>query len=755
MLQSNTLEFYPTSRAIRVALESYKSQNQILPKFMTIGEFEQKAYLVPQRTFIDEDTRVLLLKEACSFSEFKKLNLPTEFYSFFKNSKFIFSFLDELSQEMINIQTLFDHDTYLEYEEHLTILELVKQNYIKLLEQKGYCDKVVLPQLYELNESFIKSFTKITLNLEGYLTNFEIELFLKLSKLTNLEINFQKTPFNQNMLKKLEPFGDKLKTYELKNKAIKITKSSFKDELLQVAFVKQKVYEFLKKGIAPQNIAVVLPDKSFAKYLQDFDHQNNFNYAFGYDYTTTKSYKKLEAIYDFWTKKTIESKHRLKRYFEDTEFLQKLKTMPHYEALDSLNFEECSIYHEELYLFKKLLPYLENLPFEKVLHLFLNRLAKRSEDDVRGGKITVLEVLETRGVEFEAIIIPNFNESKAPKSIKKDMFISSSLRSKVGLPTLSDRENLQKQLYQNIIYKANYVAISFVQNEQNAPSRFLDELNLQIVEEKKQPQKYLELFFKTQNKTSYKDTENISLEYDFTKVELSSSRLKTFLECKRRYYYHYIKKIADHQIPTEEITPWEIGEKLHLSLKNIYHDKNFYTDEKELILDLQREVYKDIKDDEVLKFHMDLWLKRLHKFASSEVKRFGEGFRVKELEKSYKLDYNGFKLVGQIDRVDEKDGKLYVLDYKTGKITQPTKNSWENSTNFQLQFYKLLANSFDSAYYDLNKGEVVGESFFDEKLDLLDKKLEELKQTKIDFTKTDEIKNCTYCPYQLICGRVL
>jgi RecB family exonuclease len=753
MLQSNTLKLYPTSRAIRVALGYYKNKNQILPNFLTIGEFEQKIVVVKNRHFIDDDTRVLLLQKACDFNEFKKLQIPNEFFTFLKNSSFIFSFLDELAKEDVSIDELIPSDTYAEYEKHLSILKLVKKNYIKLLDEEGLCDKLLLPKLYELNEEYIKSFSKIILNLEGYMSRYEIELFLKVSKLTNLTINFQKDPFNQKMLEKLKVF-DNLNIYEIKNNPKKIELASFKDEVLQVAFIKQKVYEFLTDGIKPEDIAIVLPDKSFAKYLQDFDDENNFYYAFGYGYDTTKTYKRLEALYLYQVEKSIENEYRLRRYFEDLNYLDDLKKKPYDEVLKELNFEEDEIYNEEFYLFKNLLENLKNLSFEKVLHLFLNRLSKRAIDD-QGGKITVLEVSQTKGVKFKAIVIPNFNETKVPKAIKKDMFINSFVRAKVGLPTINDKTNLQKQLYQNIIYKAKRCAISYVENEQNAPSRFLEELDLEFQKEKKEPKKYLELFFNSKNKVFHLDKESIILEYDFTKVELSSTRLKTFLECRRRYYYYYIKKIKEHTIPSEEITVHMIGQKIHLALKNLYHDKKAYFSEKELMLDLKKELYKDIYQDEVLKFHMDLWLTKLKSFVKNEIKRFSEGYKIKKLEKSYKKLYNGFMLVGQIDRVDEKEDELYVLDYKTGKITKPTSKSLEKETNFQLQFYKILTDAKLSAYYDLNSALVVEENLFDEKLELLDSKLEGLKEKEIDFYKTEELKRCEYCPYKLICGSSL
>jgi len=756
MLQNSTLELYPTSRAIRVALEKYLKDDGFIPTFQTIGEFENKATIVKNKKPIDDDTRVLLLQKACDFSEFKKLNIPTEFFSFLKNSSFIFSFLDELSYEKVDIDELFYHDTYLEYDEHLSILKLLRENYIALLEQEGCYDKLLLPQIYEINEEYIKSFSKIVLNLEGYLSAFELELFLKVSKLTNLVINFQKTSFNDKMMKKLGVFEkDIVKVFERENIDETVELAIFKDEILQVSFIKQKVYEYIKSGVKPENIAVVLPDKSFAKFLQDFDFENNFNYAFGYDYTTSITYKRLDALYRYQVEKSIENEYRLRRYFEDISFLYELKSKSHIEILKSLNIEEDEIYDEELYVFSKLLTVLNELSFEKVLHLFLKRLSKRTIDDVRGGKITVLEVLETRGVGFEAIVIPNFNESKVPKSVKKDMFISSSLRSKVGLPTIKDRENLQKQLYQNVIYRANKVAISYVENEQNAPSRFLDELDLKVIKRKIDPKNSLSLFFDSSSEIKSFEKESLVLNYDFKKIELSSTRLKTFLECRRKYYYKYIKNINDHEIPTLEVKPYQLGNILHLALKKIYQKNSSYHDDKSLLLDLQRELYSQVNDDEVLKFHIDLWLKRLSKFISSEIKRFLDGFKVLEVEKSFVKEYRGFKLVGQIDRIDTKNSELYVLDYKTGKIVQPTKNSWEKSTNFQLQFYSILANTPFAAFYDLNSGEVVWENFFDEKMQLLDERLKELEESSFDFYMTEDIKTCEYCPYKYLCGRVV
>ena len=57
-------------------------------------------------------------------------------------------------------------------------------------------------------------------------------------------------------------------------------------------------------------------------------------------------------------------------------------------------------------------------------------------------------------------------------------------------------------------------------------------------------------------------------------------------------------------------------------------------------------------------------------------------------------------------------------------------------------------------YYDLKSGKIITEELLENKLELLYGHLRELSETKVfDFEKTDDLKECTYCPYTALCGR--
>ena len=788
MLQTKKLVIYPTSRAARTRAQKELLLDGLIPKITTIGEFEKKAIVVKNRQFIDQDRRTLLLNEASSFETFKNLHIQREFFAFLKNSKFLFSFFDELSVELIEIEELELYDTYASYFEHIEILKTLLTKYKQLLDEKNLVDKITLPSHYKINSAYIKSFEEIELHLEGYLNNFEFKLFNEIAKIVPLKIYIFVNEFNKKMIEKFQTLGIELnigksyiinlstKSIESSNKqtnqSINIDTKPLKSEILQVAYVKKRVYDYYKLGIAPQNIAIILPNANFAKLLDLFDDENNYNFAMGFSYTKTKTYQKLLAKYDYYNEKSFENRYRLKRLYIDVEKLDKeQKNWNKKLSSNELNIiflsfinvpdddeeEETQIFTEELYIFSKLFKSLENQPFHKIFHLFLNRLATRTLDDIRGGKVTVLEILETRGVSYEGVIVVDFNEGVVPKSSSKDLFLSSELRVLASLPTTSDRENLQKYYYKRVFESAKYLSICYIENEKNQPSRFLDELQIKKNINTLAPLESI-LFNSHKTKPHYEQSELIH-SWDFTKIKLSSTALKTFLDCKRMYYFKYIKKLPEVEIPKDDNSDKIIGILLHNALKYAYEKNSIYLNEDELRFEIQSYLYKESEQSQSLRFLVDLWLKNLEPFIKEEIKRANNGYKIKYIEKSFNLKIDTFTLTGVIDRVDEKDGYLEVIDYKSGKIPMTSKKSIGKSTNFQLQFYHLLASKGaevkESYFYDLNSGKLISEDFFDQKLDLLYKKLEQLNEKEHNFTMTDDMKKCIFCPYIKICNRLL
>ena len=780
---NNTTIILPSARAIRHEQLSINKQTLFLPNYITISEFISKLCIVKDFKMLDADSRVLLLLEASDFDSFRDLQIQRNFFTFTKNSSYIFKFFEELSAELYDIQTLDTSDIYGDYEEHITILQELYKRYEALCLEKQVLDKIFLPKLYTFNESYAKTHKDIALHVDGHLTNFEFELLEKCCEFSDVKIIFATTKFNTKMQTKFNEFGLELEvgqSYEISLNEREILKQeklqehesifceSFSEPILQVAFVKKKVYDFLKKGYKAEQIAVILPDENFAQLLKSFDDKGNFNFAMGEPFRKTKIFIKLDACMKLLEQDSKENFARLDRvgdelytnllaiYYEKSDTVNILEFLKTYKESFS-DKKSIKIFEEELYGFKNILPYMKDMLIKSVLSVFMQRLTSRTLDDVRGGKITVMGVLETRAVNFDAVVIVDFSDSNVPKKSDKDMFLNTAIREMANLPTMADRENLQKHYYEMLMNRSNEVAISFIKSADSSGSRFLKQLGIKE-NLKYDENEYANILFEKTSLHVEKEEQEIKEVYSFVGKKLSATRLKNWLTCKRKYYYKYVKHIYGHEIPKDMPQEFEIGLQVHKALENLYIKQNSFNDINKLKHALHVELEKARGDSELEKYLIAIQKRNLDKFCELEIQRFKEGWQVYKCEKKQICSFAGITLEGSIDRIDKRDNEIEVLDYKTGKYPLYTEKTLDEATDFQLEFYYLLAAEFGNVvgcyYYDLKESKIVAEAFLQEKLERLKFIIEGLLQIEeVNFEKCENEKNCIFCDYKIICSR--
>ncbi len=769
----------PSARAIRYEQLHSDSNLSFLPDYLTMHEFMSNLCLVQDYKVIDEDSRILLLLEASDFSAFSALQIERNFFTFTKNSSYIFKFFQELSAELYAIEDLESADRYAEYEEHISILKELYYRYEKLCEERKVFDRIFLPKLYQFNTSYAQQHQKVRLKVDGHLTKFEFKLLEQACEYMQIELLFATTAYNKKMQSLLSDFplqegyiyrlsfNDKTILSEEKiHTNQNIASESLSEALLQVAFVHKKVYDFVQKGYKPENIAVILPDESFAPLLRSFDTKGNYNFAMGEPFINSQLYNTLSASIQAIEQKSQENYHRVQRV-GDSVYMKLLgvyakspKEIDFIAFLEDLSREfskkrEVKIFLEEVYKFKNILASLNDLSLKSLMSLFMSRLASRSLDDIRGGKITVMGVLETRSVVFDGVIIVDFNDKHVPKRSDKDMFLNTQIRENANLPTMSDRENLQKHYYAMLMNNAKEVAISYVDSSESSASRFLKQLHIQT-ENSYDEVEYAHVLFHTKQSSKPEEKE-IQLPYSFQDVKLSNTRLKTFLTCKRKYYHAYVEHLRGHEIPKDMPQEYEIGNAVHLALKALYTKRNSYDNLQELQDDLAKELDAQKGESELESYLIALQKKRLEAFCAAEIERFAQGWEVWKCEESFEVDFAGMTLIGQIDRIDKRGNEIAVLDYKTGSYTLYNKNNFTEATDFQLEFYYLLASGLGNVscgFYDLKESQIVPESFLQEKLAVLESNIKDLLMLEeVNFEKCEESKACQFCEYALMCGR--
>jgi len=783
---NNSLIVLPTSRAIREHLNELKTTNQLIKKYISIGDFFQRSIIDKNnRKVVDKQLKIIFLKEAISNIDIEKLGFSRDFTTFLKQSEYIFRFFQELANEYVDVDNLVEYDTYAMYSDHLDILKEIYKNYLKILNKHNFCDNILLPNSYILNQDYVEQFDDISLYLEGYLSKFEFEILKDVSKVQDLSITITLNEFNKKNILLFKNFGLKEELeinhkYEINLSSLKVLLKEKKEiesesisispiasQLEQIAFIKYQITQMCNLGIEANKIAVVIPNEKISSQLELFDEEHYFNFAMGRSISNHKIAKVVKII----TKVLVDKEPK------DDEKLKYLKVEP--SVLSALfqdnwnkdiNEEIFNNILEYLFSFEKDEEVLEKLEQIKIsmkilfftetsgetiviktkefMKLFSTELNSITVDDVNGGKITVLGILETRAVNFDGIIVIDFNDQKIPKISVKDKFISSSLKQMVGLPSLEDRENLQRYYYKKIFDNAKNIAICYIDDEQSVMSRFIVQLFPNYKQYIKKNDFKTILYKENSLKHFYSE---IILDIDLSKRSWSATSLKTYLQCKRKYYFQYLSNIKDHNISIKP-QAYEIGNIIHNCLEEAVKTKNISN----AFISSYFSTFQ--KNNPYLILELELWKKKLEKLVSYEQNRKENGIEIYEVEKPFNLTYKGINIKGAIDRIDKYPDNTYeIIDYKTSaNLKIDTLKTYEESNDFQLEFYYLSQRDKmikDVCYYSLSDVTMKNEVVLQEKLAILDLHFISLKTQKVNFKCTDDLNNCTFCTYKTICER--
>lgn len=786
-LLNNSLIVLPTSRAIREHLSQLKNQNQLIKKYISIGDFFSRSIIdTKNRKFLDKNLKIIFLKEAIANIDIEKLGFSRDFTTFLKQSEYIFRFFQELANEYVAFEKLVEFDTYALYSDHLDILKEIYKNYTDILTKHNYCDTMLLPDSYGINLDYIEQFDDMTLYLEGYLSKFEFKILQDVAKIINLDIHITLNEFNQKNILLFKEYGIEADleinytyTINLSKKELitqiksekntqDIVISPISSQLEQIAFIKYHITKMCQSGIEPSKIAVVVPNEKISFMLELFDLEHYFNFAMGRSISNNKIVKVVKLISKILVDKEPKDEAKLQYLNIDKEifitlFQNNWNSTITKEIFDAIlgylfSFENDDEVLEKLEQIKISLDILLfsntsidtnfHIKTKEFLKLFTTELNSITVDDVSGGKITVLGILETRAVDFDGIIVVDFNDQKIPKISVKDKFISSSLKQNVGLPSIEDRENLQRYYYKRIFDNAQNIAICYIDDESAVMSRFI----VQLFSDYK---KYIEkkdfkniLYNKQDIQHFYKE---IILDIDLSKQSWSATSLKTYLQCKRKYYFNYIAKIQDHVISIKP-QAYEIGNIIHNCLEEGVKNKTLTNS----FISNYFSTFQ--KNNPYLILELELWKKRLEKLVEYEEIRKENGIEIFEVEKPFNLTYKGINIKGAIDRIDKYPDNTYeIIDYKTSSSLKiDTLKTYEESTDFQLEFYYLSQRDKmikDVCYYSLSDVTMKNEVVLQEKLALLDLHFIALKTQKVNFTCTDNLSHCTFCTYKTICQR--
>ena len=344
--------------------------------------------------------------------------------------------------------------------------------------------------------------------------------------------------------------------------------------------------------------------------------------------------------------------------------------------------------------------------------------------------LQLMGVLESRNLDFETIIISSVNEGILPSGKSDSSFIPFDVKNAFGLPTYKEKDAIYAYHFYHLIQRAKKVYILYNTEpdvlEGSEKSRFLLQLKLD-----KQPLHTINEIIASSSVTSEKRSVQkiektplvIQALEKVAEKGFSPTSLTNYIRNPIDFYYQSILKLRNEENVEETIAANTLGTVVHNVLEELYKPlEGTVLTMKELekmeykVSALVEEQFKivyrsgDIRSGKNL-IIFNIAIRYIEKFLSREKKEIKEGAIIKilqiESDLKVKIDIPELKtpvfLRGKVDRVDQKDGVLRIIDYKTGKVNQneveiiewnSLSTDYKYSKAFQVLSYAIMLREF-------------------------------------------------------------
>jgi len=459
----------------------------------------------------------------------------------------------------------------------------------------------------------------------------------------------------------------------------------------------------------------------------------------------------------------------------------------------------------------------------KLLINILKRLSIPFSGEPLAG-LQIMGILETRTLDFDNVIMLSLNEGIFPKSLNIPSFIPFSLRYGFELPTPEHQDAIYAYYFYRLIQRSKNIFLVYNSRTDGLftgeRSRFMHQIFYESVFKVNEESFTYDISPVTKKSiAARKNINELNTLKEYIKsgsaAYLTPSAINTFLNCALKFYFRYVAKLKEPEEVIEDIDPAVFGSILHKSINLIYKP---YADDwinKDILNQItgNKNIYESAINDAFIeeyfketreKSNIDITGRNLiikevikkYLMQILEIDKLYSPFSIISLEKHYTaylpavINNNPEKvrIGGIIDRIDEKDGKIRIVDYKTGQAENSFKSidslfdekgSLRNSSVFQTFMYSLIFsyNNTDSDIvpslyfiresftkdFDfriiLNKGGKDIRSINSFKLlsgefsHRLQQTIEDIYNEKKEFTQTDDLKVCSYCPYARICHK--
>ena len=323
--------------------------------------------------------------------------------------------------------------------------------------------------------------------------------------------------------------------------------------------------------------------------------------------------------------------------------------------------------------------------------------------------LQIMGVLESRVLDFETVIVTSMNEGKFPAGKSQNSFIPYDVKKELGLPTFKEKDAIYTYHFYHLLQRAKNIYLIY--NTENdgldagERSRFITQLEVE-----KQPKHNLtfDVYNPVLPTTAYKPMVVPKSEAVIERLKeiaatgFSPSALTSYIRNPIDFYFQKILRIREVEEVEENIALNTLGTIIHETLKSLYDPfigkfisesdiSNCFKLLDDEVLKQFKLVYKEgeiKKGRNLLAF--EVAKRNVSNFLKMELEsiRNGDAIQIIALEQTYARELVHQNLPfpvlikGNVDRIELRNGKIRIIDYKTGKVekTNVVLKSWNGLT---------------------------------------------------------------------------
>ncbi len=401
--------------------------------------------------------------------------------------------------------------------------------------------------------------------------------------------------------------------------------------------------------------------------------------------------------------------------------------------------------------------------------------------------VQILGLLETRGINFRVVVVPSFNEGFFPVQRQGDLFLPTTARRALGLPSFLEREELELYYLKRLVdgsARSYLISIDDPGGEIDVRCRFSHLFKDCAKHPGAVPGEgaFVPMYvLPVRGETQVRTRQEISAPVLSRPIrEFSRLDIERIKRCQTQYYIAKVLGVKETEGLGSGIEPDLVGQLVHSIFNKLYCDLEFSPKGVDLkavetrLFTLFEEHFREgffhTREEELLK---RIQLENLRQAVQCDVERFREGYRVcveyseRELSGTLKGGQDHYTLTGRIDRVDLcPSGGYSIIDYKTGSI--PDRREHLGHSGFrhvQLGLYGILfrLNSPSArierlSYFDVNSRKdmvtIIGPDEVNGYLAEVEGHIVELLDrfnSKEKLSLAADPLSCTRCPYDTIC----